>query len=192
MQEINLPLRGARDYLLAADLFDAVQNTFPKDYQARDIQMLCFAKAKKEVRIEPFAPESLPLAYARYKDKEQDLLLLPLAQSPQRRIEDREKELLPYFALSGRKLDANVPSSLPFSPVYQAVAAFKQLLHQPQELGPAAKFIVARLSLQRLFSGPFSLVYTRLVGGAFYEAEISQNGEALGKLYFAREQQAIG
>lgn len=187
MKELNLSFRGERDYLLAADLFVAVLASFSADYQPSEMHSTFFSKARHKVALCVFSPENLPFAHARYQDKEHDLLLMPLPALPGQRIQDREEELHRYFAVADREIRITAPTSMTFSPVHQAVAGFKYLLRQPLHLGAAAQFVVARLYLKRLFSGPFTLAYTRIMGGSFHEGDIRQNNQSLGKIYFARE-----
>lgn len=177
----NLFFRGSRSYVHIADMLHAIllQNNITSpldiDYTVMKPLATAFTCVAPDEKLQKHA-------VARFRCAGHSLLILPTTEMVTERVHDDETMLLQAASIVGSRISIPVADGQTHMARY-AVAGFKRLLHTifPEVSGPY-KFV--RLMCGRIWTVPFSIEFSRKIGGEFYEGLITTDAGHAGKLYF--------
>ena len=175
--------RGNRNYIHGADILAAVVKHFQIhpingfDYLVSQPALTCFTFAE-------YSDELKSQAVAHYKDSIQNVLIIPTTEPVASRIPDSEQDIKAGVSITENT--ATIDEIFDgVSPYRYAVIIFKALLEKinfEQDI----KYKFVRLILKKELPEHFSITYSRMVGGSFFEGIIMASEVELGKIYFGR------
>ncbi len=187
--------RGNRDYVLGADVLDAVlaqlygKKPRPEhvDYQVRKP---CHCESFRLAERKEAKDEENALAL--YQDKGHDLVILPAGAEVKKRVPCIETQLEPLYQFA---LQAEFPSvavaDLPkhISLCHALVPSFKCLLQRvfPPQPSMPTHYLFARLLLHRMDFCAFSIRFERMFATRYFEGKILVENSPVGFLYFSKE-----
>lgn len=177
----KLFFRGSRAYVHGADMLHAIllQNNImdPRDIDYTIMKPLttAFTCVAPDAKLQKHA-------VAHFRCSGHTLLILPTAEMVTERVHDDETVLLQAASVAGACISIPVVDGQTHMVRY-AVVGFKRLLQTifPDVPGPY-KFV--RLICGQIWTAPFSVEFSRKIGGEFYEGLITNNAGHVGKIYF--------
>lgn len=176
----RLQLRGSRDYLQSATLFDDILAL--RGSAVRDVDFVFHRKTGRQVayRSEPPADGTLPVAV--WRDAEATIHVLERDEVITESLTYDEPALVATFDFHPGG-DVVIPPRIGGFTVMEAiVAAYKALLHRTVATHkPKVVFVRARLS--RLPDLPVTVRHGRRIG-EFYQGEILAGGARVGQIFF--------
>lgn len=177
----TLFFRGSRTYVHMADMLHAIlqQNNILNPH---DIDYTIMKPLTTAFTCAAPAASLQKLAVAQFKCAGHTVLILPTTEMVTARVPDDETMLLQAASIAGSCIRIPVVDGQTHMARY-AVAGFKRLLHAifPEVPGPY-KFV--RLMCGQIWTAPFSIEFSRKVGGEFYEGLITHDAGHAGKIYF--------
>lgn len=175
--------RGRRDYVLGADILEAIHNKIDVPSNA-PCDFIVTRKCHKNISIvessSGLAPE---LIVATYKDKEHKFWVIESESEVTQQKPDDEAFAANFFVNEG--LNVVIPTCPQgFTVARLAVVAFKAAL-KAAGISSSTRFLLGRLVLKFSLDIPFSIRYSRLVNGKFYEGILSSRSQDVGRIYFS-------
>lgn len=179
-------IRGNRDYVLGADILDAVLAGLP-DGQGVAFDFIVQRKCKKQFRIvDALAGAEEKSVVARYQDSSCRLWVVEGQELPTERVEDDEATLQEYLTWKGQMVVAEMlPTAFSFA--RYCVVGFKTLLNTEILKDSDNKFLFTRLKLEKQPGFPCGIEYKRCINKRFYEGRIVCADEPVGQIYFYAE-----
>lgn len=179
-------IRGDRDYVLGADILDAILAEFSVG-QDWNFDFVVQRKCKKQFRIvgelTDIPAESV---VGRYQDSSHRLWVIEGQDMLTERVEDDEATLQSYLTWKDQMVFAEtLPDSFSFS--RYCVVGFKTLLNTQVLKDSKNKFLFTRLKVHKQPDFPCGIEYKRCINKRFYEGRIVGDGEQVGEIYFYAE-----
>jgi len=179
----DLAFLGSRDYLHGSTLFDVmIDELVHGNVTPRDLDFVFERRSDRQVIIVPgeLSGAVAKIAILRYSGGV--LTALETEEPISRRQPYVESNLAQAFVSCGDgdaiKVEHPYES---YSFIEAATSAFKAIL---QKREPDRKFVFARLRVQVIPEGAFSVTFDRKIGNRFYEGRIEAVGQDAGAIYF--------
>lgn len=172
---------GDRDYLHGSTLFETLAlATEARSGRLEAIDFMFHRRTANRVTIVNIEPEEASLVVATFTYASGKLWAVGTDTPIVGREPYDEKALAAHFTMKDRRIDA-ARSGLTRSFGSVVIAAFKALLAKEE---PNFRAVFVRMKLTHVPAGDFSITYTRMIGGRFFEGRIEAEGSEVGFIYF--------
>ncbi|MCI5207235.1 MAG: hypothetical protein D3910_00215 [Candidatus Electrothrix sp. ATG2] len=185
MKRMRLTLRGQRDYVQAAGIFDCIvtirnkNEANPKkiDFSMRRFtnkQCYLTTKGKNKVNEEEIIGD--------YHDACGAMKILELQEDITERTPYPEHEIIDQCSIHEKKI--SVPAVISnYTFIEKLIAAYKALLQQL--FGASGNFFFfIRLTLDHIPFGPFEITYDRIISSKYYQGTITAQDNKIGLIFF--------
>lgn len=191
MNEAPFVFRGKRNYVLGADILNAVLHGFYGHTKTHELDYVvkrpCTTSSYRLVAREDATPSEEIQAIAQLRDIHHHVLIMPEGAPVTERMPCLEKEMATYFSYNTKlpnKPIVHVDKLYKGEPFTKTcVAAFKYLLnvcvfHEQRQ------YLFVRLRLETTDISEFSIQFERIFAKRFFEATISVQGKPCGQIFF--------
>lgn len=177
-----LVFKGKREYLQGASLFDFIQEKLGIEREVQNIDFTMSKMTSVIPELLPKPPEGAINAIGTYRDAGGEYALFETEVPVTGRVTYDESDVAAGFCVSGHTIGVTVGGAYSFMECL--IAAFKHLLTAVVFVDEKRKYIFLRVVLNRIPAGDFSVSYSRLIGGRFFEGVVCERDDTLGKIYF--------
>ena len=191
MSESPFIFRGKRNYVLGADVLDAVLFDFYGSSKTRDLDYLvkypCKTQGYRLLERASATQLEEMRAMAQLRDENHNVLIMPAGNPVTERCDCTETGMATYFTYDRQNPEkpivhvSQLLTETPFSRT--CVAAFKYLLNTCVVLEPR-QYLCARLRLKTTDISCFSIQFQRIFAKTFFEGSILIQGQPCGQIFF--------
>lgn len=170
-------LRGSRDYLHSASVFDDLLQVRGKNSTHIDLKF--HRRTDRQVSYTERSEGLEPIA--EWSDSNGRLLIVERDEPIVERVPYDEEGLAAQFEIEGRT--ARIPKDIgSFTRIEAVIAGFKRLL---QSVYPdiKRKYVFVRIRLDHCPDAAVEIRYSRDIG-AFFQGDISAEGKPVGQIFF--------
>lgn len=179
-EESDFAFRGGRDYLQGSAVFDHILSSC--SVAGRDIDFSFNKRTDRNCLFTTGKPRSDARVVGTYRDADGEVFILEGRTRISKRVPYDEEGAGGACRIDGDQI--HVPAALPgYTFVEKLVAAYKRLLLAKWGGNPA-RFAFARLQLQHVPAGSFTLKFERRLSGNFYQGAVIENDRRIGAIFF--------
>ncbi len=170
--------KGRRDYLHSTTVFDYILGEIGGEPRKIDFK---FNKRTDRVCVlTDYKPAQDATPVVTYTDSERTLYMIETGTGISEHVPYDEDDLAKSFHIECRMI--HIPAGVRSNSFIECVvAAYKRLL---LDLHGKHRFAFARICLEHIPQAAFTVEYTRKLSGGFYQGAISENGRAIGRIFF--------
>lgn len=191
MNESPFIFRGKRNYVLGADVLDAVLCDLYGNTKTCDLDYVvkhpCTTQGYRLLERAVATPQDEMLAMAQLHDEKHNVLIMSAGNLVNERTDCTESAMAEYFSYDRQNPEKPVVhvsqllDGTPFSRT--CVAAFKYLLNACVVPEPR-KYLFARLRLKTTDISCFSIQFQRIFAKTFFEGSVMVQGQPCGQIFF--------
>ena len=186
---LDVPFKGARDYLTGADLFDALLGVTGARGSVVLVMRRLMQRPVSAISIPPGVDPSAYPAEFHYSSTQSDCTVV-LREDPSREVTRRipydEECVTAPAVISGTSLSCRLSETYSF--IEQVVALNKLLLNRSAVGADSPKWLFTRIELDTVPEAPevLDLKLVATIGSRITKTAIRTDGELVGHIYFSR------
>lgn len=189
MSQAELFFRGDRNYVHSVEILHWVlyniYGEWKKDFP-RAFEFVISQKCNTKLILSDYSDSIKDNIVATYRDGSQHKLVIASGEKVVAVGSDFNPEMKEYFRVTDKTVHVDF-AGIAEDFFTQAVSAFKFLLLSPGVFIKAQKYSFCKINIEDMPSASFTITFTRVIGGKFFEGIIKAEDRPLGAIYFAQE-----